>query len=297
MGDALSAAKSARKEEGGPAIEAFDSLRARYPVNRDPCGILPQIRCFALDLDGTVYLEERWIPGAREFLARLAETGRRYCFMTNNSSKSAAAYLEKLDRMGLRIDPARQLVTSGQATAAWLREHFPGRRVWLFGNPVLLQEFEELGVRLEEESPDLVVTAFDTGFDYPKLCRLCGLVRQGLPWIATHPDYNCPTPTGVVPDIGALHAYVQASTGRMPDEIIGKPNRPIVGHTLRLLNGRPQETAVVGDRLYTDIRAGAANGLRSIFVLSGEASLADLPGSPARPDLIFDSVREIIPLL
>lgn len=274
-----------------------ESLQKQYSVNRDPHGLLPRIRCFALDLDGTVYLEETWIDGAREFLARITATGRRYCFMTNNSSKSARAYLEKLGRMGLTIDPARQLVTSGQATAAWLKEHFPGRRVYLFGNPVLLEEFREQGILLTEEHPDLVVTAFDTGFDYPKLCRLCGFVRQGLPWVATHPDYNCPTPAGPVPDIGALHVYVQASTGRMPDEVIGKPNRPILDYTMQILGGRPEDTAVVGDRLYTDIRAGAANGLASILVLSGEAKLADLPGSEVQPDLVFDSVRGLTPLL
>lgn len=137
-------------------------------------------------MDGTIYLDETWIDGAREFLAKVEETGRKYCFMTNNSSKNAAVYVEKLHRMGLDIDPQKQLITSGHATIDYLKKHYPGQKIYLFGNRVLMDEFEEGGILLEEEHPDLVVTAFDTSFDYPKLCKLCDFVRSGMPFIGTH---------------------------------------------------------------------------------------------------------------
>lgn len=248
-------------------------------------------------MDGTIYLDETWIDGAREFLAKVEETGRKYCFMTNNSSKNAAVYVEKLHRMGLDIDPQKQLITSGHATIDYLKKHYPGQKIYLFGNRVLMDEFEEGGILLEEEHPDLVVTAFDTSFDYPKLCKLCDFVRSGMPFIGTHPDFNCPTKTGFIPDIGSLHAYIYASTGRMPDRIIGKPNKEIIDYTLNVLGASPDNTAVVGDRLYTDVKSGVNNGLYGIFVLSGEAQLPDLADSDVQPDLIFDSVKQIIPLL
>ncbi len=270
--------------------------RAFYHVNEDIHHRLSAIRHFALDMDGTIYLEDQWIDGARAFLQKVEATGRSYCFMTNNSSKNAASYLQKLRGMGLEIAP-EQLVTSGHATAAYVQTHYKGKRVYLLGNADLLQEFADFGIQLVDSAPDVVISAFDTGFDYAKLRLFCDFVREGTPYLATHPDYNCPTKTGFMPDIGAIHAYVHASTGRMPDRIIGKPNKEIIDYTLARMSAAPEATAVVGDRLYTDVRAGIDNGLCGIFVLSGEAQLYDLPASPVVPDLIFDSVKEMIPLL
>lgn len=275
----------------------INDLRKRYSVNFDREGLIPNIQNFALDMDGTVYLDETWIDGAREFLSRIEQTGRKYCFMTNNSSKNAEAYIDKLHRMGLDIDPEKQLVTSGHATIVYLNKQFPGKKVYLFGNRVLMDEFEAAGIVLEEDHPDVVVTAFDTSFTWTKLCRLCDFIRAGIPYIGTHPDYNCPTKTGFVPDIGALFAYVQASAGRMPDKIVGKPNREIIDYMLNVMGAEPKSTAVVGDRLYTDVQSGISNGLYGILVLSGEVQLADLPDAGVTPHLIFDSVKEITRLL
>ena len=158
-------------------------------------------------------------------------------------------------------------------------------------------EFEERGVLIDEEHPDMVVTSFCTSFHYRDLCRLCDLIREGLPYVATHPDYNCPTKTGFIPDIGSLTAYVEASTGRRPDKVVGKPEAEIIEYAMRTMRAKPEESCVVGDRLYTDVKSGVNNGLYGIFVLSGEAQLEDLPDSDVKPHLIFDSVKEIIPYL
>ena len=158
-------------------------------------------------------------------------------------------------------------------------------------------EFEKRGVLIDEDHPDVVVTSFCTSFHYRDLCRLCDLVREGLPYVATHPDFNCPTKTGFIPDIGSLTAYVEASSGRRPDKVVGKPEAEIIDYALEKLGGRREESCVVGDRLYTDVKSGVNNGLYGIFVLSGEAQLEDLPTSDVKPHLIFDSVKEMIPFL
>ena len=243
-----------------------ERLRELYRVNRDPEKILKKIRNFCLDMDGTVYLDSTWIDGATDFLSALTATGRKYCFMTNNSSKSADIYVEKLMNMGLSIDPERQLITSGHATVSYLRRVFPGKRVYLFGNPMVKMEFMRGGILLDEEDPEVVVTSFCTSFHYRDLCRLCDLVRAGLPYVATHPDYNCPTKTGFIPDIGSLSAYVEASTGRKPDKVVGKPESEIIDYALSTLGADREETCVIGDRLYTDVKSGVNNGLYGIFV-------------------------------
>lgn len=275
---------------------ADGNRREHGAINQDGAGLLKDIECFALDMDGTIYLGEQWIEGAREFLEEIGRRGKRYVFLTNNSSKSPEVYVEKLKRMGLEID-VNQIVTSGQAAAAYLKKHYPGKRVFLLGNDLLQREFAEEGIVLDAEAPEVVVTAFDTTLDYGKMCRVCDLVRAGLPYIATHPDYNCPTADGFIPDAGAIHAFIYASAGRYPDRVIGKPNGDIVDYLIERTGAERERTAMVGDRLYTDIAAGKKHGLKSVLVLSGESCAGDVEGSEVKPDLIFGSVREMIPYL
>lgn len=267
-------------------------------TDKDPDGILKKIRVFALDMDGTVYLGERWIDGAVDFLNRIQESGRQFLFLTNNSSRGPEDYMEKLSRMGYPVRE-NQIVTSGQATIWYLKRNFAGKRVFLLGNELLQREFENAGILLDDENPEAAVVAFDTSLTYARLCRICDLVRDGIPYIATHPDINCPTETGFVPDAGSIIAFIRASAFRGPDRIIGKPERTISDYLMERLAeaGAPglrrTEVAMVGDRLYTDIAAGKNGGLRTILVLSGEASLEDAAKSDFTPDLIFHSVADI----
>jgi len=265
-------------------------------VNQDREHILDEVRCFALDMDGTIYLGEKWIDGAQAFLERIGASGRSYVFLTNNSSKNAEAYVEKLHRMGWDIGPEK-IITSGQAAIFYLKRHFAGKRVFLLGNPLLQAEFVQAGIELEERMPDVVVVAFDTSLDYQKMCKVCDFVRAGLPYLATHPDYNCPTETGFIPDAGAIQAFIHASAFRYPDRIIGKPNRDIVDYLTERVGVEKDRIVMVGDRLYTDVAAGKNNGLKSVLVLSGEAALSDVSESGVMPHLIFESVREMIPFL
>ena len=265
-------------------------------VNADEKAILKNITCFALDMDGTIYLGEKWIDGAKDFLEAVEKVGKRYVFLTNNSSKNPQAYVEKLRRMGLDVEESR-IVTSGQATIAYLKENFPGKKVYLLGNELLEEQFLREGILLDEKTPEVVVVGFDTSLTYAKMCRVCDLVREGLPYISTHPDYNCPTETGFIPDAGAIHAFIHASAFRYPDHIIGKPNGDIMDYLASREGVLKRETAMVGDRLYTDVAAGVNNGYTGILVLSGEACMKDVETSEVMPHLIFSSVKEMIPFL
>ena len=267
-----------------------------YQTDEKVSNIISGIRCFALDMDGTIYLGEQWIEGAREFLEAVRESGRTYVFLTNNSSKNPVVYVEKLARMGLFVNES-QVITSGDATIYYIKKHYPGKKVFLLGNDMLKEQFKVEGIQLTDDTPDLVVTAFDTTLDYQKMCKVCDYVRAGLPYIATHPDYNCPTETGFIPDIGAIHAFIHASASRYPDHIIGKPNAEIVNYLVDRVGYGKDRIMMIGDRLYTDVAAGASNGLHSALVLSGEATLEDRDKSDVKPELIFDSVKDIIPYL
>ncbi len=223
-------------------------------VDTDEKGILKNITCFALDMDGTVYLGDKWIEGARDFLQAVEKAGKKYVFLTNNSSKDPGTYIKKLGNMGLETG-IEKIVTSGMATIDYLKRNFSGKRVYLLGNELLQAEFLEEGIILDEGNPEVAVVGFDTSLTYQKMCRICDLVRNGLPYISTHPDYNCPTETGFIPDAGSIHAFIHASAGRYPDHIIGKPNSSIMDYLARKAGAAKEATAMVGDRLYTGGRS------------------------------------------
>ena len=156
---------------------------------------------------------------------------------------------------------------------------------------------EAYGIPLDQERPELVLVGFDTSLTYEKMCRVCDLVRAGLPYIATHPDFNCPTETGFVPDIGAIMAFIQASTGRKADLIIGKPHGEIVRAACERTGLAPSQMAVVGDRLYTDIQTGLSHGLLAIMVLTGEGTVEEIERTGVEPDLLFERLSDMIPYL
>ena len=257
---------------------------------------LQDVRLFLLDMDGTFYLGDRLIEGSLEFIERVRATGRDFLFLTNNSSHNAAFYVERLRRMGLEID-RRRVMTSGEATCEKLRELYPGKRAFVLGNEFLLEEFREAGIDVDIANPEIVVIGFDTTLDYAKMRAVCDFVRAGLPYIATHPDFNCPTETGFMPDIGAIMAFIEASTGRRPDLIVGKPHTGIVEAVKRRTGLKVSELAMVGDRLYTDIETGLRSGMLSILVMSGETTEEMLAQSNTVPDLKFNRLADMIPLL
>ncbi|MBQ2697840.1 MAG: HAD-IIA family hydrolase [Clostridia bacterium] len=257
---------------------------------------LARVKCFLLDMDGTLYLGDNLIEGSLDFLAALERTGRTARFLTNNSSKSASVYTKKLEKMGVD-ERYRDVISSGHAAAHYCLKRFPGKKCYLLGNPMLTEELAGMGLDIVEDDPDYVLVAFDTTLDYAKMCKVCDYIREGKPYIATHPDFNCPTATGFIPDMGAIMAFIEASTGRKADVVVGKPNVGIVEEALMRTGYKLEEMAMVGDRLYTDVATGVNHGMIGILVLSGEATMKDVETSDVKPDLIFGKLADMIPYL
>jgi HAD superfamily hydrolase (TIGR01457 family) len=253
---------------------------------------LSTVRGFLLDMDGTFYLSDRLLEGALRFIDLLRAQKKEFLFLTNNSSKSRRQYADKISRLGLFI-PEELVLTSGEATALYLKRGHPGARLFVVGTPSLEEEFRQHGFQLDEQEPDFLVLGFDTTLTYQKLWMLCDLVRAGLPYIATHPDFNCPTETGWMPDVGAMIAFVNAATGREPDLVVGKPNRLIVDAAAAKMNLPVDQLAMIGDRLYTDIALGQSSGIVTVLVLSGETKIEDLNDSPFQPDYTFQNLAGV----
>ena len=258
--------------------------------------VLKPIRCFFLDMDGTFYLGNQLIEGSLDFLDALKRTGRGCLFLTNNSSNSAEKYVEKLKRMGVP-ETFCHVLTSGQAAARYIRRNYPGKKGFWLANQTEWAELRALGIEEDQNHPDYVLITFDTELDYRKLTLLCAFVRRGLPYIATHPDFNCPTENGFIPDIGATIAYVKASTGREPDVIIGKPYPGIMEEAMQWMQVTRSQAAMAGDRLYTDIAAGKNSGINSILVFSGETTREMAAASSHKPDIAVNKLSDLIPYL
>ncbi len=256
---------------------------------------LGRIRHVALDMDGTIYMGGSLFPYTKGFLAGLREQGIGYSFLTNNPSKSIADYLDRLASMGIEAT-REEMYTTALATIDYLREHHPqARRLFLLGTPSMISEFEAAGyvstADSAEDRPDAVVVAFDMTLVYGRLCRAAWWVQQGLPYIATNPDRVCPTdlPTVLV-DCGSICAAIEHATGRRPDITLGKPDPNMLTGILSRHNLRPDEIAMVGDRIYTDIEMAHNAGATGVLVLSGETTLSTAEAAARQPHLIAEHI-------
>jgi HAD superfamily hydrolase (TIGR01450 family) len=256
---------------------------------------LADIRCWLLDMDGTVTLGEEALPGAAPFFAALGP--RDYIFLTNNSSHSKAHYLKRLERIGIAATP-RQVLTSTDALALYLRKDKERPAVvYPVGTPGFMADLAAAGIRLtdkREQAIDYVVLGFDTTLVYEKLDISCDYIRRGVPYLATNPDKVCPLADGrVLPDCGALIAYMETCTGVRPQRIMGKPETTMIDMVMADRHYKRQELAMVGDRIYTDIASARNAGILSVAVLSGEATLEDIQAASVSPDLIYPDIGEL----
>ncbi|MBE6529672.1 MAG: HAD-IIA family hydrolase [Ruminococcaceae bacterium] len=261
-----------------------------------PISVLEQKRLFVFDMDGTIYLGNRPFPFAIRLIDHLRKNGKKVLFFTNNASHSPKVYLEKLSRLG--FSPAREeIMTSGDVTVEYLKRHLPKKSVYLVGTKELEEQFSESGIHLlsgKEGYADIVVTSFDTSLTYEKLNHACRYIRAGAQYLSTHPDYNCPTEDGFIPDSGAISAFVTASTGVKPT-YFGKPYTQTVEMICEVTGFKKSEMCFLGDRLYTDIAIGKQNGVTAVLVLSGETQPADLAVAPENqaPDFVFPTLAEL----
>lgn len=264
---------------------------------------LGQIRHLILDMDGVLWRGETPIVDLPAVFAALWELEIGFVLATNNATKTAQQYQEKLRRLGVDL-PARQILNSAEATAGYLRRHYPAQEtVYVIGEEGLRRALQAQGFRVlpagaEEDAPPdetdaaVVVAGLDRAFNYDKLAEAGRLIRNGAAFIGTNPDPSFPSERGPLPGAGAILAAISAVTGVTPT-IIGKPGRALFAEALRRLNGSPANTAMVGDRLSTDIAGAQAAGLPAILLLSGVTSEEELAGSPIKPDWVFADLRAL----
>lgn len=261
--------------------------------------IIRKTRLFLLDQDGTLYLGDRLYDFTIPLLQKIKSTGRRYMFMTNNSSKSVADYIKKLENMGIAAT-REDFITSAQATAYYLKKHHPGKTLYVCGTRSLVAELESEGFRVttDLEKVECVVMGFDTELTFQKLEDVSKLLLkdQGIPYVATNPDLVCPTEFGSVPDCGSVCEMIYNATGRRP-VVIGKPSALMPELAMEQTGFAKEETAVVGDRIYTDVKSGLNAGVTGILVMSGETTPEILAASEEKPHLVLQDCGEILKAL
>jgi 4-nitrophenyl phosphatase len=254
-------------------------------------GILSQKKLFVLDMDGTFFLGNRILDGSLDFIRKIRKSGKAFLFFTNNSSHTAAFYQQKLAVMGCVVTD-KDILTSGDVTIDYLRREYPGKRVFLLGTELLRKSFLLGGIELVEQKPEIVVLSFDISFSYERVSKACSFIRCGVLFIATHPDLNCPTEDGFIPDCGAMCAMITASTGIKPI-YLGKPYKETLDAIIHVTGYSKDQIVFVGDRLYTDIAIGVNNGVTSVLVLSGETTAEDAAKSSMKPNYIFPTLRQL----
>ena len=249
------------------------------------------MRGFAIDMDGTIYHGGIPIPGAREFIQWLRDSGVPFRFLTNNSSHGRQFYADRLNGMGFDVS-VNEILSSTTASARYITANHPGAKVYAVGVPDMLRELEEAGVVLDEEDPDIVLLGFDTTITYAKINKAYQLLRKGKTFIATHPDDLCPTEYGYDIDIGPFIRMFSQMCQQEP-VVIGKPSRRMLEMAALEMGIDAEDVIMVGDRAYTDIRMAVDAGTDSIAVLSGETTREELSGSGLNPTFICDSVADI----
>ena len=255
-----------------------------------------KIRLFLFDMDGTLYLGNNLFPFTKSLLETIEAQGKTYLFMTNNSSKSVEDYIKKLNKLGIAAT-REDFITSSQATAYYLKQHYPNHRLYVCGTNSLKKELEMEGFTITNELDDVdcIVMGFDTELTFQKLedvSRLL-LTRENIPYIATNPDYVCPTEFGSVPDCGSVCDMIYNATGKQP-VVIGKPSPLMPQLAMERYGYAKEETAVVGDRIYTDIKSGLNAGITGVLVLSGETTREILSASTDKPHLVLEDASAII---
>ncbi|MBQ6701810.1 MAG: HAD-IIA family hydrolase [Clostridia bacterium] len=260
---------------------------------------IKSIKLFLFDMDGTLYLGDRLYDFTKELLCQIKANGGRYLFMTNNSSKSVKAYIEKLGKLGIEAEYG-DFITSSQATAYYLNKHYKGKTLYVCGTVSLKNELKENGFELTEDvnKTDCIVMGFDTELTFQKLHDVSYMLctRPDIPYIATNPDYVCPTEFGSVPDCGSVCDMLFNVSGRRPI-FIGKPEPLMPILAMEKEGFKKEETVVIGDRIYTDIKSGLNAGALTILVMSGETTYEILEKSVDKPDIVMEDAGELLKIL
>jgi HAD superfamily hydrolase (TIGR01450 family) len=252
---------------------------------------------YALDLDGTVYLDDELLPGAAQTIAGIRRAGSRVVFLTNNPLRDAASYARRLTGLGIPAEPGDVVTPLGVLTAYLARRH-PARPALTIAEPLVDETLAAAGIKVTTDPAEagVVVVSFDRTFGYDKLLRGFRAVRHhGAAIVATNPDPFCPTQDGGLPDCAAMLAALEACTGARAEAVVGKPSEHMAAELLRRLGVSAADAVVVGDRLSTDVALGRALGMSTVLVLSGATGDGELAGSPQRPDFVIDGIASLLP--
>ncbi|MBQ7935877.1 MAG: HAD-IIA family hydrolase [Clostridia bacterium] len=257
---------------------------------------LKEKKLFLLAMDGTIYLDQELFDGTLDFLEHVKKIGGRAMYLTNNSSKSVNKYIEKLGSMGINAE-AKDFTTSAQATALYLLKTHKDDLLYVFGTQALKDELVQYGLNITDKICDEIkclVMGFDTELCFQKLEDACILLNRGVDYIATNPDWVCPTWYGSVPDCGSIAQILHTATKRSP-KFIGKPEPTMIELAIEQTGFAKEQTIILGDRLYTDIASGSNAGIDTALMLSGESTMEDVKAFDGKaPTYIFDSIRAFL---
>jgi NagD protein len=251
-----------------------------------------EIRSWLMDMDGVLVREQDPIPGAAEFIARLRELGTPFLVLTNNSMYTPRDLTARLRRSGLEV-PEESIWTSALATAGFLEDQRPGGSAFVVGEVGLTTALHASGYTLTDSDPDYVVLGETRTYSFERITRAIQLVGEGARFIATNPDTVGPSPDGPLPATGSVAALISRATGVDP-YYVGKPNPLMMRSALNAIDAHSEDTAMIGDRMDTDIVAGLEAGLEAILVLTGVTSRAEAERHPYRPARIVDSIAELV---
>ena len=253
---------------------------------------LKNCELFLFDMDGTLYLGDDVFEGSINLMEDLPALGKKYIYLTNNSSRAGTDYITRLKGFGFPCE-AENVFTSGMATGMYLNQNYPGAKVYLVGTAAFRRELLSYGIKLVEEDAEIVVVGFDTELVYEKLNKACHFLRRGAIFIAANPDWVCPMPHDeVLPDCGSICALLTASSGVKPT-FIGKPNRNMIDVISKMTGIANEKICAVGDRLYTDIAVAQNAGAVSVLVMSGETTEEMVRAAERQPDYILADVKEL----
>lgn len=257
-------------------------------MNKD---VFKNTKYFVIDLDGTIYLDDNMIDGADVFLNKIKESGRDFYFFTNNSANNSENCAERLRKIGYPVDEDK-IIVSSHVTIDFLKRNRSGKSVYLLGNERLTSDFVKAGIELTQEKPDIVVLGLDTTLTYDKLFKASKFISTGSEYIITHPDLNCPTSDGFIPDVGSLSKVLEAATGKKP-LVMGKPTTMAVDYITHKLGCTKCDIAFVGDRIETDIAIGFYHNFPTAFVLSGISTMDEYKKSDIKASVVAQSVKEL----
>jgi NagD protein len=251
-----------------------------------------EIRSWLMDMDGVLVHEERAIPGADRFIAALTAAGRPFLVLTNNSIYTRRDLAARLRASGIDV-PEEAIWTSALATARFLEDQRPGGSAFVIGEAGLTTALHEAGYTLTERAPDYVVLGETRTYSFERITSAIRLIGAGARFIATNPDTTGPSPEGPLPATGSVAALVSRATGVEP-YYVGKPNPLMMRSALNAIEAHSEETAMIGDRMDTDIISGLEAGLETILVLTGSTQRAEAERFPFRASRIVDSVGDLV---